>query len=154
MAKVNYFYLGEENIEIEAPEGLLKRIGRYFEEEPSQNSDFSGKIKVEESIKLDDGKHEGVIEDVEYKSPQGYNYMDIVIKTKVKDKDINVKVSYPQNISANTALGKLLERFGAKLDIGKDLEPEEFLTKGKEIEFQTITEGKYYNVVLDSVKPK
>ena len=112
------------------------------------------KIKVEESIKLEDGKHSGEIEDVEYKSPKGYNYMDLVIKTKVKDKDVKIKASYPQNITENSALGQLLIRFGAKLDIGKDLEPEEFLTKGKEIEFQTITEGKYYNVVLESVKPK
>ena len=112
------------------------------------------KIKVEESIKLEDGKHDGEIEDVTYKSPKGYNYMELVIKTKVKDKDTKIKVSYPQNITENSALGQLLVRFGAKLKIDEDLEPEEFLTKGKEIEFQTVTEGKYYNVVLESVKPK
>ncbi len=112
------------------------------------------KIKVEESIKLEDGKHKGQIEDVEYKSPKGFNYMDVVIKTKVKDKDVKIKASYPQNITENSALGKLLIRFGAKLEVDKELEPEEFLTKGKEVEFRTVTEGQYYNIVLDSVKPE
>ena len=79
--------------------------------------------------------------------------MDLVIKTKLKDKDVKVKASYPRNITENSALGQLLIRFGAKLKIDEDLEPEEFLTKGTKIEFQTITEGKYYNVVLESVKP-
>ena len=112
------------------------------------------KIKVEESIKLEDGKHNGEIEDVEYKSPKGFDYMDLVIKTKVKDKDVKIKVGYPRNITENSALGQLLERFGAKLEIDKDLEPEEFLTKGKEVVFQTITKDKYYDVILESVKPK
>ena len=112
------------------------------------------KIKVEESIKLEDGKHSGEIEDVEYKSPKGYNYMDLVIKTQIKNKDVKVKVSYTHNITENSALGQLMIRFGAKLEVDKELEPEEFLTKGKKVEFQTVTEGKYYNVVLESVKPK
>lgn len=111
------------------------------------------KIKVEESIKLEDGKHEGEIEDVEYRE-KPYNYTDVIIKTKVNNKDVKIKVGYPTNITENSALGQLLERFGAKLEIGKDLEPEEFLTKGKEVEFQTVTKGKYYNVVLESLKPK
>lgn len=112
------------------------------------------KIKVEESIKLDDGKHDGEIEDVEYKEPKGYKYTDIVLLTKHKGKDIKVKASYPSNITENSALGQLLERFGAKLVIDEELEPEEFMTKGKKVEFMTITKDKYYNVVLESLKPK
>ena len=111
------------------------------------------KIKVVESIKLVDGQHSGEIEDVEYRDSP-YKYTDVVIKTQHKGKDVKVKANYPTNISENSALGKLLERFGAKLEIDKELEPEEFLTKGKKVEFETVTEGKYYNVVLESVKPK
>lgn len=112
------------------------------------------KIKVEESIRLEDGKHDGEIEDIKYKTtPEGYEYTDVVLKTKHKDKDISVKAGYPSNITENSALGELLERFGAKLEIGKELEPEEFLTKGKKVVFLTTTKGKYYNVVLESLKP-
>ena len=109
------------------------------------------KIKVEESIKLDDGKHEGTIEDIQYRE-KPYSYTDIVLNTKVKGKDVKIKVSFPTNITENSALGLLLIRFGAKLAVGKDIEPEEFLTKGLNVEFQTITKGKYYEVIKESLK--
>ncbi len=48
MVKKSYFYLGEQNIGIEAPKVLLKRIGRNFEEVPIENGFNVGDVKVEE----------------------------------------------------------------------------------------------------------
>lgn len=113
------------------------------------------KIKVEESVKLTDGKHDGKIEDVEYRTtPQGYKYTDVVLLTEEQGKEVKVKGGYATKITKDTALGQLLERFGAKLEIGKDTDPDEFLTKGKEVSFQTVTKDKFYNIVPESLKPK
>ncbi len=129
--------------------GIPENIEQIKQSERSRQM----KIKVEESVKLEDGKHSGEIEDVEYRE-KPYNYTDIVLKTEHKGKDVKIKVGFPTNITENSALGLLLIRFGAKLEIDKDLEPEEFLTKGKKVTFQTVTKGKYYNVVQESLKPE
>lgn len=43
-----YNYLGEQDIEISGPVGLLERIGRNFEELPTEEGDKVGSIKIEE----------------------------------------------------------------------------------------------------------
>lgn len=48
MVKRSYFYLGEQNIGIEAPDELFKRINRNFEEIPSENVPTVGDIRIEE----------------------------------------------------------------------------------------------------------
>ena len=48
MVKRSYFYLGEQNIGIEAPTELLGRIDRNFEETPFENVSTVGDIKIEE----------------------------------------------------------------------------------------------------------
>ena len=111
------------------------------------------KIKVEESIRLEDGSHEGVIDDVTYKEVP-YKYTEVVVLCQVQGKEVKVNVSFPTNVTENSALGEALTRFGAKLEVGTDIQPEEFFTKGKKVIFQTITKGKYYKVVLESLKPK
>ena len=126
---------------------------KYFYE--TLGGETKMKIKVKKALKLDDGKHEGVINDVKYRDDP-YNYCDVVVGID----DAEITVGYPTVINAESALGQLLVRFGAKLEIGKDLEPEEFLTKGKEVVFQTVKQknkkdGKEYsNIMKETLKPK
>ena len=111
------------------------------------------KIKVEESLRLEDGKHEGEIEDVQYRDTP-YNYVDVIVKIG----NGKMTASYPRVVNEDSLLGNLLLRFGSTLEIGKDIEVEEFLTKGKKVEFQTLTkkgkDGKdYSNIIRESLKP-
>lgn len=108
-------------------------------------------LEVNDVIQIEDGVHKGVIVDVEYRE-KPYEYTDIVIEFKVKDKAIRLKAGYATYISMNSKLGKLLFKFGGILDVGKSLDPNKVLI-GKKCLFQTVTDGKYSNVLPESVKP-
>jgi hypothetical protein len=112
------------------------------------------KAKVEKTIKIDDGKHEGEITAINYKD-EPYNYVDIVIKESKQD--IELKCGVPFSITENTALGKLLQAFGATLEVDKEIEVEDFLKTGTKVEFLTMTEktakGTFARIIPDSVKP-
>lgn len=110
-------------------------------------------IEVKESLNLEDGKHTGIIEKVEYRE-EPFNYTDIFIKEQ--ETGFIIKHGCPTLISEKTKLGKLLEQF-TKLEIGTKLDPEKVLV-GKEVTFMTIMkkgkDGNEYNNVVDgSVKP-
>ena len=121
------------------------------------NEVINMKIKAEESIKLDDGQHDGKIESIEYREEE-YDYTDIGIIVQIKGKDRLLQCSYPTSITENTALGMLIQRFGAKIEVGKEYEVEEFITKGMLVSFQTITKktpkGEFSNILRESLKPK
>lgn len=113
------------------------------------------KAKVEKTIKIDDGMHEGEITAINYKE-EPYNYVDVVIKEK--EQEIELKCGLPFSVTENTALGRMLQRFGAKLEVDKEIEIEDFIKTGIKVEFQTLTEttkkGTFARIVSDSVKPK
>jgi len=111
------------------------------------------KIATEKSVKLVDGKYEGVIEDIQYRTDP-YAYTDVIVKID----DMTLTAGYPTKIIKDSALSMLLTRFGAKLVIGKDIEPEEFLTKGKKVKFTVVNakakDGKTYaNIVRETLRP-
>src|SRR6056297_3108115 len=66
-------------------------------------------LEVKEPQTLSDGKHSGIIEDITYRDTP-YEYVDLSIKPD--NSELSLKVGYPQNVSPNSALGKLLTRFG------------------------------------------
>lgn len=113
------------------------------------------KFKVNPDSKIEDGKYEGIIETVEYRE-QPYEYTDLRIAVTGTE-GLHVKVGYPTYICPSSGLGKLLERMGCKLEIGKDVDPEGCLL-GKAVSFVVVNkpskkDGKIYpQVVQDSVK--
>ena len=113
------------------------------------------KFKVQESMTLDDGKYEGIIESVEYRETP-YEYTDLRIAITGTEGQ-HIKVGYPTYISPTSGLGRLLERMGSPLQIGKEVDPEDVLI-GTAISFVVVNEaskkdGKTYaRVVADSVK--
>ena len=112
------------------------------------------KFEVEQSVKLEDGKHDGVIVELEHRE-KPFNYVDVVIEeTKTKGK---IRCGYPYKVLDDSALGRLLVRFGAILEVGKGAELEDFLKKGIKVEFMTLKKttdtGTYSNIIRESLKP-
>ena len=66
------------------------------------------KLKVEAQTTLEDGKHQGRIVDVEYRT-EPYKYTDIVIEFSEGQQ---IKAGYPTKLMENSKLGLLLKRFG------------------------------------------
>jgi len=112
--------------------------------------------KVEESMKIADGTHDGAIVDVEYRTtPQNYKYTDIIIEF---EEGKRIKYGVPSTITPDNQLGCLLTFFGAVITVGITVDPNKILV-GKKCTFMTIAkpnkEGKVYsNVVKDSLKPR
>jgi len=111
-------------------------------------------LEWKESIKIQDGLHDGEITRIEYKTDP-YEYTDIYIK--VDNTDFEIKYGCPSILSEGSKLGKLLIAMGAKFEKGKKIDPEKVLV-GTKVKFMSITkkakDGKEYsNVVDDSIKP-
>ena len=124
-------------------------------------------IKGRESVSIPEGKHAGKISDVkqEARGKEGYEYLDVHVTVEgvknSKGEDVTIKYGCPFDLTPNTKLGKLLMLFGvAKNSIEKEeeIDIEEHLKKGAEVEFMTIDEksdrGKFARIVDDSLKPK
>lgn len=112
------------------------------------------KAKVQDTIKLEDGKHTGVVKElIEKKEP--YHYLDIVITEK--ETDFDLKCGVPLYISENSALGKILINFGATLEVDSDLEVDDFIKSGQKVEFTTVTEetkkGNFARIQPQTIKP-
>jgi hypothetical protein len=121
----------------------------YSQKEYDGENKMSKTIKGEKSVKLDDGKHTGIITKIEYVN-EPYEYTHIYIK---EDKtQAEIKLGVATKITENTALGKLLNRFGSEIEVGTDYDVEAILIN-KKVQFMTITKGKFANIVEDSVKP-
>ena len=109
-------------------------------------------IVVKESKMLDEGLHKGAIVGIEYRT-EPFAYTDVLIESE----GVNLKASYPTEVSEKSALGKLMARFGALLVVGQSLSPESVLI-GQPCQFLvSVAPGKdgkeYANILRDSVKP-
>lgn len=114
------------------------------------------KFKVNSAMSLDDGKYNGIIQEIKYRESP-YEYADIFIAVQGGQTGQIIKVGYPSYLSPTSGLGKLLERMGSKLEIGKEIDPEAALI-GKAVSFLVVNEvskkdgNTYSKVVSDSVK--
>ncbi len=101
---------------------------------------------------LADGKYEGEITKVEYKTDP-YDYTDIFVKPE--GKDFELKYGCPSNVNEATKLGMLLANF-TELVIDSNIDPEKVLV-GKKVKFLTIVEktpeGEFVKIVANSIKP-
>lgn len=117
-------------------------------------------FKVKDSMRLEDGAHSGVITRVEFRD-EPYQYVDFVIK--VNDKEFEMKYGCPQNLSVNSKLGLLIEKFGKSLKVNDEFTEQELikLFVGRKVKFVTITEtskkeniSREYSRIADgSLKP-
>jgi len=112
------------------------------------------KIEVEKVRKLDEGKHKGVIVDVQYRD-EPFKYTDVVIEID----DNQWSVGYPTCITQDSKLGRLLTRFGQRFKEGDIVDPNIVLV-GRQCSCVAIHEASkkdsnkiYSKVVSSSVKP-
>ena len=109
------------------------------------------KVVVQDTKKLADGVHQGTITRIEERTDP-FNYIDIYIECE----GIELKVGYPNRVTPQSSLGKLLKRFGIELQVGKEIDLDQVL-KGKQVSFMTISEetekGTFSRILQDSVKP-
>jgi|TARA_R100000501_G_C2621688_1_gene114912 hypothetical protein len=105
--------------------------------------------KIEASLSIEDGVHKGVILKLEERI-NPYKYIDVFIEF---EKGKRIKSSYPDCLTAESKLGKLLTRFGCDVSItDKVIKLDEYLLN-RTCQFQTVKEGKFWNVVEGSLKP-
>ena len=106
------------------------------------------KLKVQPDKKIEDGRHEGVIVAVEYRE-KPFEYTDLVIEFEGGKR---IKYGVPTAMSPSSKLGRLVEEFtGNDPIVGGEIDPDIVFINQK-CSFQTITTGKFSNVVKDSVR--
>ena len=114
------------------------------------------KIEVEERINVVEGRHEGVIIDVKYRT-KPYAYTDVVIEIAVDDdKSVTLTAGYPTCVTESSKLGNLLHRFGGHLIVGESIDPNKVLVGQKckfLVEEEKTDKGTFSNIISKSVKP-
>jgi len=107
-----------------------------------------------------EGKHFGAIDKLEVrdftnKKGEEAQYLDVHLTCE--GEQAKPKAGYPANISPSTLLGKLLTRFGAKLEIGGKLDVEKILPVGLKVQYVTSDEdtpnGTFSRVDRKSLRP-
>lgn len=100
---------------------------------------------------IEDGLHKGVITKVEERlAKEKYHYIDVFIEF---EDGKNIKQSFSDYLSSESKLGKLVGRFGCDINkVGQVIKLNEILI-GRTCQFMSLKEGKYSNVVEDSLKP-
>lgn len=113
---------------------------------------------VEEAKVLEDGLHRGVVKEIVTRSDP-FEYIDFVIQPD--GADFEIRYGVPDRLTPNTKLGRLLENFGAKLEIGNKIKIKDFIKIGMRVQFQTLRRKSKKNpdlvfaeIVEDSLKPE
>ena len=109
-------------------------------------------LPVKEHIKIEDGAHTGVIIEVEYRESP-YRYTDVWIEFN-QGQRIKYGVPTPTELTTKNKLGKLLQSFGAVMEVGKSYDPAKVLIGKKCIFMTTSDEESQYSRILDgTLKP-
>jgi len=105
---------------------------------------------IQAPLTIEDGLHKGVIVRVEEReTKEKYHYIDVVIEF---EDGKSIKQSFSDYLSQDSALGKLMTRFGADLTkVDGVIKLENLISMT--CQFMTVKTGKYSNVVEDSLKP-
>jgi|TARA_R100000501_G_C2572715_1_gene78990 hypothetical protein len=108
-------------------------------------------IEIKEVKRIDEGKHHGMIKAVEYRT-QPFEYTDLVLE--FEDGKL-IKYGVPSSVTMESKLGKLLLEFGAGLEVGQSIDPEQVFL-GKPVTFmtqnKTTPRGTFPSVVPDSLR--
>jgi len=115
-------------------------------------------IEVHEALKISDGAHSGIIDNVvhEKRGDEGqYDYLDLYINLKDdNDNEATIKTGFPFYISESSGLGMILEKAGMKLKAGDTLKLSAIKDTliGKKLIFQTFTEDKFARIMNKTIK--
>ena len=112
-------------------------------------------LVVEESKRIEEGKHVGKIVDITYRD-EPFQYIDFHIE--IPEKQVVLKAGYPARITPDSSLGKLLKRLELELKIGEKITLSTLRKKllGKDVAFLTQNEetdlGTFARIVPSSLK--
>jgi len=112
-------------------------------------------LVVEESKRIEEGKHVGKIVDITYRD-WPFQYIDFHIE--LPEKQVVLKVGYPAKITPDSSLGKLLKRLELELKIGEKITLSTLKKKllGKDVSFLTQNKetdlGTFARIVPSSLK--
>lgn len=110
-------------------------------------------LEVEPTTVIEDGRHEGIIVGVSHRT-EPFGYIDVSIQERKTEAEL--KTGYPDKITKNTSLGKLLVKMGTVVEVGIKIDlNSELLTR--EISFMTENEetdkGVFARVIRGTIKP-
>ena len=109
-------------------------------------------IEVKEMKPLEDGKHEGIITRVEYRT-EPFSYTDVFIS--VNKEGFELKYGCPTSAGTESKLMQLLNQF-VPIKAGMKVDPEKTLI-GRKVTFITMQEktkkGVFNKIVDGSIKP-
>ncbi len=108
------------------------------------------KLLVKKPVKLEDGRHEGKIIAVRYRT-KPFDYTDLEISCE----GMILKAGYPTMVMVESKLGLLMKRFGIVVAEGLSVDPDKLANR--DCEFVTMSKvtgrGTFANIIPDSVKP-
>lgn len=107
-------------------------------------------IPVEKPTRINDGLHQGVIIAVNYRTTP-YKYTDYVIEFLQDTEKYQLKCGFPTKLYEESKHGNMLKRFGITVAEGLECDPDSLI--GRLVSFQTITKGKFSEIVQESLKP-
>jgi hypothetical protein len=115
-------------------------------------------IEVREGIQIEDGIHDGVIENVVHEKrgeEEQYDYLDVYVKLEdIKGDEVTIKTGFPAYITVNSSLGKLLEVSGLEYNVGDSLTismiKEQLIDK--KIQFKTETIDQFARIIHKTIK--
>ena len=117
-------------------------------------------FQVKDSIRLEDGVHNGTIVRIEYRD-EPYQYVEVIVR--VDNTELELSYGCPQNLSKFSKLGKLMEMFGRELEVNETITENDIedLFVGERVKFMTMTEvvkkdnqsREFARIVDDSLKP-
>lgn len=133
----------------------IKRSGKKYRvwEERNCKIDFQTKqIKlmeeinmvkkvVEKTLDLPEGEYTGKIVENKIAVNQGYEYHETHIEVEAEGNPM-VRIGMPFQITTKTKLGMCLEKFGAKLETGKDVDTDDYLKKDLKVKFSLMKKKK------------
>lgn len=128
-----------------------------------ENNDAGDIIIVTEPIKIDDGKHSGKIVNVIRNLPneaenRRYDYLDISIKVNDVNKEPEIRIGFPTNISELSALGRLLKKAGMDFSEGQEVSTTDIkdLIMDRKITFLSKNEktehGEFARILRDTIE--
>jgi len=112
------------------------------------------KAKVEESKAIDPGNYTGKILRNEVTEGE-FQYHETYIAVNTEGNPV-MRASAPYRITSGSTLGRLLERFGAAINVGEELDTDDFLVADKKVSFTVIRKAnksglEFSNIVVDTV---
>lgn len=118
-------------------------------------------IIVTETIKIDDGKHTGIISNVTRDPPSDirrYDYTDIEITVTDHKKKPQLKAGFPSTISDTSSLGRLLINAGMDFSVDEHIKINDVkeLLVDKEVTFLSKNEktdkGEFSKIIRDTIE--